>query len=329
MAVSSIRGAANLYPGFGGPNGKVFPEHLAGMIGLPSVGNLFYVDPGSGSDTANDGSSSSNALATLSAAITSMTADQDDVTILNATSSTGRTSEAATSAWSKRRTHLVGNGPLRKVNPRNGVSYSALSGSDCFTVSATNCSFTNVSIASFNDNNILVDVTAAYNTFNFVHFQGIGDATAGDDAAARSLRITAADETIINNCTIGLDTIARSAANSSVELTGTVARTLFSNCDFPMFADAATPTWLLANTGNCYERYLKFENCFFTNPTNASSTALTNGMTLSSTGNGDIFLDIATTWRGATDLASDYTNLYTSHPVVDTANQGLRIINAT
>lgn len=307
---------------------KIYPENIAGMIGLPSVGNIFYVDPGK--SVSGAGGSVDDAYATVAEAYAAMAADNDDVVVIAATSSTGRTSETAAINWAKRRTHIVGNGPARKINPRNGISFtSAATGDPSFTVSATNCSFTNISIANFNDINVLVDVTAAYNTFNFVHFQGIGHATAGDDTAARSLRISGADETIVTNSTIGLDTVARSAANASLELTGTCARTIFQNVDFPIFADNAGAFWIKADTGNCYERYLKFENCFFNNPTNASSTALTVGFDLSTTGNGDIFLDAATTWRGATDLANNYDNLYTSHPVVDTANQGLRIINAT
>ena len=47
----ALEGAATIYPGFGGPQGKVLPQHIAGMIGLPYVGKIFYVDPNSGNDT--------------------------------------------------------------------------------------------------------------------------------------------------------------------------------------------------------------------------------------------------------------------------------------
>lgn len=306
---------------------KIYPEDIAGMLGLPSVGNIYYVDPGTGSDSAG-GKSLSDAFATVGQAISVMTADQDDVCILAGSSSTGRTTEASAITWSKRRTHLIGNGPLRKINPRNGMSFSALGGDVCFTVSATNCSFTNVSFASFTDNNVLVDVTAAYNTFNYCHFQGIGNATTGDDTAARSLRVTGSDETEIRNCTIGIDTVTRSVANASLELTGTCARTKLINCDFPMFADNAGALWIKADTGNCYERFLEINGCNFYNPDGSSSTTLTIGFDLSTTGNGDIYF-LNSWWRGATDLANNYDRLFTNNQVVDTANQGLVIINAT
>ena len=99
---------------------KIMPQHLAGMIGLPRVGNIVYVDPSSGSDSAS-GRTFDDAYATVGAAYAAMTADNDDVMVICGTSSTGRTTETAAVAWNKRRTHLVGNGPARRINSRNGV----------------------------------------------------------------------------------------------------------------------------------------------------------------------------------------------------------------
>lgn len=320
-----MRGAARYNPGV--QRGSIFPEHLAGMLGLPSIGDIWYVDANSGSDT-NSGTARKSAFATVAAALSAATADQDDVVLLVGSNSTGRTTETAAIDWNKRRTHLVGNGPLRKINPRQGLAFNALGGDVCFTVSATDCHFMNVTFASFTDNNVLVDVTAAYNTFDYCHFQGIGNATTGDDTAARSLRISGSDEVIVRNSTIGLDTVTRSAANASLELTGTCARCEILNCDFPMFADNAGALWIKADTGNCYERYLKLENCNFFNPDGSSSTTLTVGFDLSTTGNGDIYMRDCN-WRGATDLANNYTRLFSNHPVVDTGDQGLMIVQAT
>lgn len=307
---------------------KVLPNDLAGMIGLPSVGNVWYVDPTAGSDTANSGTEADDAFATVGHALSAMAADNDDVLIIAATGSSGRTTEGSAINWNKRRTHIVGNGPMRKINPRNGIGFSALGGDVCFTVSATNCSFTNISIASFTDNNVLVDVTADYNTFDYVHFQGIANDSTGDDTAARSLRFTAAGETIVSNSTIGVDTVTRSAANASFEATGSCARNQFINCDFPMYADAATPVFVKAATGNCNERFLKFDGCLFLNAVDGSSTTLTVAMDVGATGNGVIFMRDC--WvRGATDMCDTYTNVYVTNPTVNTANQTFPVIAAT
>lgn len=302
---------------------KIYPEDIAGMLGLPSVGNIYYVDPSTGSDSAG-GRTRTDAFATLTAAYAALTADQDDVVVICGSSSTGRTTETAAITWAKRRTHVIGNGPRRKINQRNGISFSSAVVSPCFTVSATNCSFTNISIACFNDVNVLVNVTADYNTFTNVHFQGIANDTTGDDTAARSLVITGAGENEFYSCTIGIDTVTRSAANANLELTGSCPRNRFIDCDFPVYADNAGVFWIIASTGNCFERFLLLQNCNFFNPTDGSSTGLTAGFSLSATGNGEIRM-IDSTWNGATDLASDYTCLYSNTPVYDTQDAGKSI----
>ena len=309
---------------------KILPSNISGMVGLASVGTIFYVDPANGSDTANNGKNIDNAYASATKALSSMTADRDDIVVIAGQNSTGRASEAAVLDWNKRRTHILGNGAPRKINPRNGfqAGFTGETTTSCFTLSEKDCSFTNISIATFNDNDILFDITGDYNTFQNVHFQGIGQADAGDAAGARSLRLTGAEENEFYNCTIGLDTVTRSAANASLELTGSCPRNKFFGCDFPIFADSADALWLKADTGNCYERFLQFENCFFQNPDGASSLTLTIGFDLSTTGNGDINM-INCNWRGATDLANNYTRLFSNSPTVNTANQGLMIVTAT
>lgn len=323
-----IRGAAKHIPSLARGH-KIYPEHIAGMIGLPSIGNLFYVDPGAGSDSANSGTSWDDALATVAAAYSLVTANQDDVVVIAGSSSTGRTSESAVIDWAKRRSHIIGNGPLRQINPRNGIGagYSGGSTTPVFKVSATNCSFSNVSLATFNDNDILSEVTAGNNTFNYVHFQGVAHATPAGETGARSLLITGAGENEFNNCTIGIDTVTRSAANANFEVTGSSARNIFRGCIFPAFVSDAGNVWVKADTGNCYERFLLFENCLFTNATLGSSTAMTVGMDLSTTGNGQVYVRDSN-WYGATDLANNVTNLFTNQPVYDTNDQGVMIVHA-
>lgn len=308
---------------------KIMPNDIAGMIGLPSVGNIFYVDAANGSDTANSGTAYNDAFKTVGHALAQMQADNDDVLIISSTASgSGRTTETGAIDWNKRRTHIIGNGPIRNINPRNGIGFPALGGSVCFTVSAQDCSFTNISIASFTDNNVLVNVTADYNTFNSVHFQGIANDTTGDDTAARSLVITGAGENLFVNCTIGVDTVTRSTTNASLEMTGSCPRNQFVGCLFPMYADNAGPVFVKAATGNCNERFAIFDSCLFLNAVDGSSTTITVGMDVGATGNGVIFMKDC--WmRGATDMCDTYTNVYVTNPTVNTANQTFPVIAAT
>ncbi len=307
---------------------KIYPEDIAGMIGLPSVGNIYYVDPTNGSDSAG-GRTKDKAFKTLTVAYAALTADQDDVVVIAGEGSTGRTAETAVITWAKRRTHVLGNGPLRSINPRNGLgtNFSGGSTTPVLTVSANNCSFTNISIADFNDNDVLVEVTGEYNTFNNVHFQGIGHATPASEAGARSLLLTGAGENEFNSCTIGIDTVTRAAANASLELTGSCPRNIFRDCLFPVYTSSADALWVKADTGNCFERFLIFEDCLFTNASLGSSTVMTIGMDLSTTGNGQVYMRNSR-FYGATDLTNTVTNVIQDSPVFDTNDQGLMTVQA-
>lgn len=306
---------------------KIYPEDIAGMVGLPSVGDIFYVDPTTGSDTTNAGKSVEDAFASVSGALSAASADNDDVIVIAGTGSTGRTTEAAAVAWNKRRVHLIGNGAPRQMNSRNGVGVAATDTASAFVISSNNCIFQNISFAAFVDADVLVEVTGEYNTFNGVHFQGIAHATPASEAGARSLLLTGAGENEFNDCVIGIDTVTRAAANASLELTGSCPRNIFRHCLFPVYTSNAGAFWVKADTGNCYERFLMFEDCMFTNATLGSSTAMTVGMKLSNTGNGQVYFKNSR-WYGATDLTDVVTNVIQDSPTFDTNDQGLMTVHA-
>src|SRR3990172_13438222 len=124
---------------------KIMPEDLAGMIGLPYVGDIFYVDATAGSDTANSGTSQDDALATIAAAYDKTTNNNNDVVIIAPTGGTGRTAETTAITWSNSRTHLVGTAAPVKQNVRAGVGFSTggslvIAGSGCIFKTLT---FTN------------------------------------------------------------------------------------------------------------------------------------------------------------------------------------------
>lgn len=309
---------------------KILPSDLAGMLDLPTVGQIIYVDPTNGSDTANSGTEQNDAYATVTQAYAQAVSGQHDVVLISPTGGTGRTTEPTNITWAKRFTHLIGSAAPTQTNPRAGLSWGLLASGACFTQTNNGNIFRGLTIATFADNNVLFDQQGDYNWFGNVHFLGIGNDTTGDDTAGRSLVLTSAEENTFDSCTIGTDTVTRSAANASLESTGTCARNVFRNTYFPVFADAATPVFVKAATGNCNERFLVFEDCKFLNAVNGSSTTLTVGMDIGATGNGTIFiLGGGTVFHGCTDIADTYTNLYTNIPTVGTANQGMAVIVAT
>ena len=61
---------------------KIYPEDLAGMIGMPHVGDVFYVDPTNGNDSANNGRSQDNAKKTLYGAYDAAASNHHDMIII-------------------------------------------------------------------------------------------------------------------------------------------------------------------------------------------------------------------------------------------------------
>lgn len=306
---------------------KIYPEDIAGMIGLPSVGNVFYVDPGR--SASGGGRSQEDAFLTVAEAYAAMSADNDDVCVIAPSSSTGRTSETSSITWAKRRTHIVGNGPARKGWNRAGISFASTATTPSFTISATNCSFTNFMFYQPNDINVMVNITAAYQTFNYVHFAGIANTTTGDDTAARCVVINEVDDCHFNNCMFGIDTVLNSAANAIVELNGdtAVARTQFNDCVWSVCCDNAGPRFVLFSGNNSSEVYTLFHNCLFLN-TRGSTTTMTVGMTVPASVNGKVIFDNSF-WLGCTDLCDVVTNVYSSgYAVSGAADQGQLVVHA-
>jgi len=251
---------------------KIYPEDLAGMIGLPSVGNIWYVDPGK--SVSGGGTTREDAVITVAEAYALATADQDDVILITPSSSTGRTSEAAAIVWAKRRTHLIGSTAPNQFNPRAGMSFGSAVVSPCLTISNRSCIFKNITISNMQNIDVMVEMTSDYNYFEGVHFAGIGNATAGDGTAARVIRLNGSGENTFNSCTFGLDTVYRTAANATIEfVTGkNNANNVFNNCIFTMAGDADAPRHLFVEDSGC-NRFALFDNCKFFD--NSDTTGIT------------------------------------------------------
>lgn len=328
--------ANTAYPEFRNGQMKWLASEVLSAGPYPMIGNVWYVDAVNGSDTANNGLAPNSAFATLYAAHNAATSNNYDVIVVapGGVSTGSGTNESVYGAWtfSKNLITVIGSSAPTSISPRSRILWNTAgqsTSSALLTISGSGNSFINVLFGTFVDNNILVTVTGDRNFAQSVHFAGIGDATAGDDTAARSLVLSGAGECRFVDCTIGLDTVTRSVANANLELTGSCERNRFENCLFPMFADNAGAFFVIATTGNCYERFVIFDSCIFLNAVDGSSTTITAGISNAGTGNGTMLLKDC--WmRGATDTCgTSYTNVYTTNPVVNTANQTFPIIVAS
>jgi len=243
---------------------KITPDSMAGIIGQPVVNNIWYVDPETGSDTAKSGTSPSEAFDTLGQANSAATDLNYDVIVL-APTGTGGTAEASAVTISKSYLTVVGSTAPVHISQRSRILFTVAATSPGLTVSGNGNRFLNVQLASFVDSNILVTVSGERNYFGNVHFAGIGDATAGDDTAARVVYLNDGDENYFDGCLFGLDTVMRSAANYTVEMAGGVQRNTFNECMFQMATDATTPVHIKSTGTSGLDRWNRFNNCVYYN----------------------------------------------------------------
>jgi len=325
---------------------------LSGMP-MPFTGTYFFVDPANGSD-GNNGLSPSRALQTLYKAHSLCTAGKNDVVFLvgdGSTTGTARLSTAlaqtvdssATSgvlAWTKNATHLIGiTAPAMvaqraRIAPPSGTYTVTTFGSANFiTVSASGCYFANFSIfhgfSTGGAAQIALTVTGSRNAFVNVNVGGMGDAGSAGDAGSRSVKIGSAGsgENLFYNCTIGLDTVTRSAANASVELAGATPRNAFIDCVFPFQTSSATVLGILGTGNGCVDRWNLFKGCAFINNVDSTSTAMTvlGSFTTASPGGAIILQDSlvagATDWGDANFFANSFVNM----PAVSASAGGLAV----
>ena len=303
---------------------KIYPEDIAGMVGLPHIGKVIYVDSNSGNDSTNAGSTQANALKTVAAAYAKCTSGNHDVVILAPSGGTGRTTETTAITWGKRFTHIVGSCAPSAQTPRAGMNFSGTTGtaSGSITFSENGCLIKNITLNATDDNNSFVTVTGDYNSFLGVDFKGATNATTGDDTAARALVLTGAEENYFGGCSIGSDTYSRSTTNASLELTAASARNVFENCFFPIHADNAGALFFKAASAADIDRFVHFKNCMFHNAIYSASTTLTTAFSLHAAVGGTVILDGCSV-LGAADWSTDYTALVAcNNPKVTAANSG-------
>ena len=313
---------------------------LGGIAGIPFTGNYWFVNPATGLD-GNSGGSPSQALATLYQALNKAVEGNNDVVILignGQSSGTARLSTASaqtitpaatagTLVWNKDATHLVGVcapsmfSQRARIAPPTGTYTQATFGSGNFvTVSSSGCFFANFSLfngfSTGGTNQICWTDNGQRNAYYNVHFGGMGDATSAADAGSRSVKIGAAGsgENYFGHCTFGLDTVARGAANASLELAGATPRNVFEDCLFVVDTTAATPLHILGTGADCLDRGNILRRCQFINDIKSGSTAISEVLSLTSASPGGLIMFNncssigATKWGDTNGLANSYVD---------------------
>jgi len=304
---------------------------------LGILGNVYFVDYYRGVDTSGYGMNIRQPFKTLEYAYAQCTDRNNDVIFLIATA----TSAAGTSCyvttelvWAKHLTHLVGLGAGNTFNTRARIAhistFTAAAGS-LLTISGEGCAFKNVALydgVTF-ANRYCVQVTGNRTEFDGVSIMGMGGALAAADAASASLYLNGAQVTKIIDSYIGLDTVARSAANSQVRMRGQASRTEFKNTKLFSYASAATPYFVDVNAASAVDRWTLFENCKFINaPTGliGSAATLTTAFKVHASAGGYFLLDSNTNSVGCTKWDTDTTGkVLTAGNVPTGATSGLAV----
>lgn len=336
------------------PNGlSSFGVPVLPATGLAFTGKVFFVDPANGSD-GNRGDSVGKAFATLYKAHSVMTSGNNDVCYLignGAASGSARLSTALAASvdstvtagtlnWTKSACHLIGVcaptsiAQRARIAPPSGTYTVTTFGSANFiVVSGSGCMFANISVFNGFSTGGAAQIawtdTGSRNYYENVNIFGMGDAGSAADAGSRSLKIGAAGsgENTFVNCVIGGDTVARSAANASLELAGGTPRNRFINCVFPFQTSAATPLGILGTGNACVDRFNEFRDCSFINNIKSTSTVMTVLASFTTASPGGLLLHKNSTLVGITDFGdtNGLANSYVDGGPPDAATTGIAV----
>lgn len=269
---------------------------------LPFTGNYWWVNESNGSD-ADAGTSPSTAFATLTHALSKVIDNNNDVIFL-----TGTVHTTATVAWNKNQTHLIGLSAPNGITPRSRISQTGSTPfSPLVNVTGQGCIFMNIGtfhgFASATPQICWAD-NGARNYYQGCAFLGMGNATAAAQTGSRNLTVGAGGngENLFVGCTIGLDTIQRTAANYSLEFLGATPRNQFKDCLFTadIGSGGAGAGFVNAATGSV-DRTTIFKGCEFLNNIASGATTETQTMNVSSSAGGMIVLENCTIY-GDTNL---------------------------
>ena len=263
-------------------------------------GSIFYVDPANGANT-NSGRSINSAKATLAAALALCTAGKNDtVFLIGNGASSGSARPTETLVWSKNATNLIGITAPTSIAQRARISTPAGQATNInplIQVTADGCTFKNFSlfqgVGQAATAEQLWEDQGERNYYENIHFGGMGHANGAGQAASYCVSLNGGGEHRFKQCTFGLDTIVRSAANATLLVRSASARNVFEDCRFLSAGSAGTPHFVDVNAANSLGRFLHFRNCAFMNSLNISpgATAMDDVVDTHANQNGYVLMD--------------------------------------
>lgn len=309
-----------------------------GSGGLMTRGKAFFVDAVYGGD-GNSGQEIDKAFRTLLHAYNQCQDGRGDVIYLlsDYAGTTGTARLDAAFTWAKTNTHLVGVCAPGIIGQRARIAETSGTGIDTlFTVSGGNCSFWNLQWfhgTAVDEDQITVKVTGSRNYFNNCFIAGIGHATPAARAGSRCLVLDGgsvqAGENTFEHCTVGLNTIQRTAACAELGFLATSARNQFLECMFLSVNTAGGNGSLFVSApASSLQDYVDFYNCRFINLTKQSGSAVKlNGMNIDTNSGGNVILSGTTAFYGCTDVdAASSSNVHSALGPPTAATSALGIV---
>lgn len=263
-------------------------DYLA-LAGIPQGpnSNVFIVDPAGGSANGR-GETFKAPLNSVSLAFANCTTNQNDAVVFVGGPTAFNPSAGIT--WNLSYTHLVGlSGDLPGMGQRCRIVNTAANDlATLFTLSGSACIVKNIQFFDGKDSatdGACVLVSGSRNHFKNVFFAGMADATAlgpATRAGSYSLKVTGA-ENFFEDCTIGVDTVVRSEANSELIVAG--PRNHFRRCMF--LSNSVTAGKFLVKIDNSSDdlRWTLFEDCTFVNYSSNWATGITDAFDMPAGGN--------------------------------------------
>lgn len=309
-----------------------------GMGGYLFTGNWYFCDYANGSD--GNAGTADQPLKTITAAYTKCTEGNNDVVVIvsaptTAAATTGTQRLTETLVWAKSATHLIGICAPTVIGQRARIAPLTTATTNInplISVTAQGCLFANFSVfqgigQSATDEQ-LINITGSRNAFINVAFQGMGHATGAGRAGSYVMKIDAGQENYFEGCQIGVDTVARTAANANVKFTNAAARNIFKNCVMPMYATANSPKFIDSNASGAIDRFNLFQGCLYNNAVNSGSgTAITSAVAFNASQGGTIIIDATSGGAiGVTDwTATDTATVKILGPVPNGDTSGMAV----
>lgn len=317
------------------PNGATsFGVPWVGGIPLPFTGNYYWVSQPSGTTTqASPGGNGTieSPFTDLNTALAACTANNNDVILFDGTLYIDETV-----VWNKAQTHLIGvsNPLMRGKRSRISMASDATVFTPFISVTAAGCMFMNIgTFYGFADASaqVLWSDTGGRNGYYNCEFMSFGATLAAAHTGSRAFVLSGSTgECTFRDCVFGVDTVARTAANVTLEITGGSPRNYFYNCHFESYLTGSGANAVHVSIGvGGIDRYAKFTGCqFHSSPIAGGNVAMTQAFSVNASAGGFVMLDNC--WfNGTTNVETTASSaVFISMPVVDTADGGLAVVNA-